>query len=134
MAVPVLQTFDVAVVRRKSVLVKKIYTVTSFFGQCLYFIIFKLTDHCKKGEMTDLVITLHTNVVNIKSKGANVKYSDALRIKLFRFVGLIHEAPSLILKRRQGLVNCISLKELQNVFVCLYERSMIFSLICNHFG
>ena len=67
--------------------------------------------------MADLVITLHTKVVNSKSKGANVKYSDALRIKLFRFVGLIHEAPSLILKRRQGLVNCISLKEFQNVFM-----------------
>ena len=122
MAVPVLQTFDVAVVRRKSVLVKKIYTVTSFFGQCLYFIIFKLTDHCKNGEMADLVITLHTNVVNIKSKGANVKYSDALRIKLFRFVGLIHEAPSLILKRRQGLANCISLKEFFKMYLSIFMK------------
>ena len=78
----------------------------------------KQTDHRQNEEMTDLIIVLHTKLVNINSEGANVKYLDALRIKLFRFAGLIQAAPSLILKRRQGIMSCTPNKQTFYHFAC----------------
>ena len=78
----------------------------------------KQTDHRQNEEMTDLIIVLHTKLVNINSEGANVKYLDALRIKLFRFAGLIQAAPSLILKRRQGIMSCTPDKQTFYHFAC----------------